>query len=127
MTTRTKTITLRTVDRPKPEPRLAPIPIIVEVFADGFVQVYGPPHVRAVVFNHFADDGGAALHNTIDEYHALELSHLHRPLYDPRRIIGMGNTKPRTIEGEANRQWDLAFLRGLREVGQVLRDRGAAP
>jgi hypothetical protein len=120
---RTKTIRLRTVDRPKPEPRPAPIPIIVEVFADGFIQVYGPPHVRVVVLNHFADEGSADLHSTIDEYHELELPRLHRPIYDTRRIVAMGNMKRRTIEGEAKRRWELAVVHGYCEAGEFLRDR----
>jgi hypothetical protein len=70
---------------------------------------------------HFADDGGPDLHNTIDEYHTLELPATHRPLYQPRHIRAMGNVRRRTIEGEAGRQWDLAVLRGLREAGGVLR------
>lgn len=122
---RTKRIVLRTQDKPPPRP--APEPVIVETFADGFIQVYAAPHVRIAMLNHFADEGGPALHNTIDEFHALELPRSHRRLYNTRRIRAMGQVKRRTIEGEARRRWELNLLRGYREAAELLRDGKAAP
>lgn len=118
---KTRTVFLRSHDRPKPERRPEPCPVIAELWPDGFVQIFGPKHIRVAVLNHFEDEGGQDLENLIEEFHTEELPRTHRPFYEPRHILAMANVERRTIESHANTEWELAVVRSLKKAGDVLR------
>ena len=112
---RTKTVILRTGDRPRPAPRPASVPVVVELSADGFVQVFGPRHVRVVILNRLdVDDDPAPIRATMaslaDAFHLLELPRRHREYYGTNHILATGNVARRTPEGDRRRKENLDFI-----------------
>lgn len=119
-----KTIVLRTKDAPKPPRRPEPCPAIIEVEHDGYFSVYGPDHLRVAIVNKMADEDSPELVSQIEAFHLEELPRSHRQYYQPRFIRATGLVDRRTIQSEANVQNELAMLRGIRAVGESLREGG---
>ena len=119
-TRRTKTIHLRTTERPKRERRPDPVPCIIELHADGFVQVYGPRHLRVVIINRMdVDDDPVAIRATMatlaEEYHTLELPRPHREFYGTNHVLATGNVCRRTPESDRRRKESLDFIGACRQ------------
>ena len=43
-----------------------------------------------------------------------------RPLFIPRNLVAVDHCRPRTVEDEARRRWELEFLREVRAAYEAL-------
>ena len=120
---KTRRVALRSTDKPKPAPRDKPVPIIIEVASDGFLQIYGPSHIRPVIFNRLVasrpEEAGV-----VDEFHELEIPRWGREFYFPKHILKIHNIEPRTVAKETRRRESLAMLRGYQEMAEGDRKKG---
>jgi len=94
--------------------------VVVELSADGFVQVFGPRHLRVVILNRLDVDNDpapirSAMATLADEYHALELPRRHREYYSTNHLLANGNVTRRTPEGDRRRKESLDFIRACRK------------
>ena len=113
---RTRRVVLRSTERPKPAPREKLIPVIIEVAADGFLTVFGPRHIRPIIFNRLVAVQPEEA-DLVDEFHELELPRPYRELYSLRHILKTHNIAHRTVDGETQRRERLAMLRGFQSMG----------
>ena len=111
----TRRVALRSTERPKPEPRKKPVPIIVEVAADGFVTIFGLPHVRPIIFNRLVASHPKEA-DLVDMFHELELPKSYRRLYFPKHVLKTHNVERRTVAGETRRRERLAMHDLYREA-----------
>lgn len=124
---RGKKVVLRTVGAPEPKRRPATVPIIIELHADGWVEVYGPEQVRPIIINRFDDESppavSADMATLADFYHELELPRSHRPWYWPVYVLATGMVRRRTPEGDRRRRENLELIHGARTIHDELLDR----
>ena len=120
---KTRRVALRSVDRPKPPAREKPIPNIIEVFADGWIQIFGPRHVRPVVF-----DGLIAARpeeaDVVDMFHEHEVPRVHREFYFPKFLLKTHLVEKRTLEKEVRRREWLAMLRDFQGLAETCKEGG---
>ncbi|HLA86229.1 MAG TPA: hypothetical protein VJL29_15685 [Thermoguttaceae bacterium] len=120
-------IVLRTAGEPEPARRPEAVPVVVELHSDGFVQVFGPRHVRPVIVDRFDDSGPpeiqADMATLADLYHELELPRLHRLFYWPVHVLAVGMVRRRTPEGERRRQESLSMIRECASIHTELLER----
>ena len=111
-------ISLWITEGPKPPPREKPVPVLVEVAVDGFLTIYGPKHVRPVVFNRLVVNcsEGATL---VDQFHELDFPIAYRQFYCPRHILKTHNAERRTVAGETRRRQQLATLRDYQQLAET--------
>jgi hypothetical protein len=121
---REKKVELRTVGDPPPKRRLAPVPIIVELSGDGWVQVYGPEHVRPIVINRLDNEVppaiAADMATLADLYHELELPRSHRPWYWPVHVLATGIIRRRTPESDRRRHANMEVIHEARAIHDEL-------
>lgn len=108
-------VVLHATDRPRPPAREKPVPVIVEVAADGWIQVYGADNVRVHVFNRLRIDN-AAMADDVDEFHLLDMPRPYRQLYFPRHVRATGLVEKRTVEAEYLRREKLKTLREFQRM-----------
>ena len=115
---KTRRIVLRSTGRPKPAPREKPVPVIIEVAADGFLTIYGPRHVRPIVFNRLVAVRPEEA-NIVDAFHEFEIPRPFREVYCPRNVLKTHNIERRTLEKEITRRERLAMLRDFRGLAKA--------
>ncbi|MBN2023914.1 MAG: hypothetical protein JW809_14115 [Pirellulales bacterium] len=86
------------------------------VDVDGFIRVFGPKHVRAVVVDLIDDHDDPTLANLTEQYAALEVPRAHRSVFDERFLRAIHFPRHRTIDGEVDLRAKLSALRELREL-----------
>ena len=112
---RNRRITLQSATKPKRPPRKPLEHAIVELFGDGWIQVYAADNVRVHVFNRL-HIGSPAMVNNVDEFHSLDMPRPYREIYFPRNIRATGLLEKRTIEGEYLRREKLKTLQEYRQL-----------
>ena len=118
---RTRRVALRSTERPKPTPRKEPEYVVVELCADGWIQIYAEDHIRVHIFNrlHSIDPARA---NDVDEFHALEMARPFRRIYYPQHLRATGMVEKRTVEAEYNRRENLKMLREFQQLADDLEE-----
>lgn len=99
----------------RPEPSY----VVVELHGDGYVQVYGPRHVRARIVQrpvtNIQDRARAA--SLIDEWIALNMPIPYRDIYFPSSCRASGKYERVSVrqlaQREADREFDMAMLRAI--------------
>ena len=119
-------VVLRTTDKPKPEPRENLVPIIIEVSADGWIQVYGPAQVRPVIFNRLVASQPEEA-DLVDEFHELDLPRNYRQFYFPKYLLKTHFIDRRTVDKETRRRERLALHDLYREVAGDAWKKGRKP
>jgi hypothetical protein len=88
---------------------------VVQLYSDGYVEVYGPDHVDVRVVNRL-HIGNPANASDVDAYHERQLPQRYREVMFPRNLRAAGQCRKITPEQEAARLLDLALLRAIQEL-----------
>ena len=100
--------------RPKPPPR---VPVLVELHADGWVEVYAPKHVDVRIVQRLdvgdEDAWDAHLQDAIID---INLPKRYREIHVPNLSRAAGQVKKRTVDDELRRLARLDLLREIQEV-----------
>ena len=116
-------ITLRSTDRPKPPAREKSVPIIIEAAADGFIQVYGPRHVRPIIFDRLVARRAEEA-ELVEHFHELELPRPYREFYFPKHVLKTHLIEKRTLEKEIQRRERLVELHAYQAIAEGARKQG---
>ena len=94
--------------------RPRPVPVLVVLHSDGYVEVFGSDAVRPVVVNRLDSCADPLL---IDEYLETQIPRSHRPIHLPRCLRGTGSLEQLTAAGEIDRLSRLQTLERIERVG----------
>ena len=106
------TVVLPSADRLR---RPRPVPVLIVVHPDQFIEVYGPDGVRPVVVNRLDSCADPLL---VDEYLESQIPRSHRGIHLPEYLKGTGNVERQTAEDEINRLTRLSLLKRIGGVGR---------
>ena len=118
-------VALRSHERPRPEPRKPSEHVVVEIFGDGWIQVYAADNVHVHIFNRLRINN-PTMADDVDEFHLLDMPRPYREIYFPRNIRATGLLEKRTIKGEYLRREKLKVLREYQNLAEDLKKKGVA-
>jgi hypothetical protein len=85
--------------------------------ADGWVEVYGEKNLDVHIVQRLdAGDEDADLANSIDRFHEGKMPRSYRSLYWPGKLRAFDQCRSVTPEAMLNSIYQLAILRGFREL-----------
>ena len=123
-TTKPRRIALRSTERPKAPAREKPVPVLVEVAADGFLTFFGPRHVRPIIFNRLVALGAEET-ELVEQFHEYEIPRPYREFYCSRHILKTHILERRTLERETRRRERLAILRIYQQLAEERKEGGS--